>query len=43
LQVVLTFIGIPINRVSEGDRGLVARAGEGTDIREKYTMERGTS
>ena len=43
LQVVLTFIGIPINRVSEGDRGLVARAGEGTDIRGKYTMERGTS
>ena len=43
MQVVLTFIGIPINRVSEGDRGLVARAGEETDIRGKYTMERGTS
>ena len=43
LQVVLTFIGIPINRVSRGDRGLVARAGEKTDTRGKYTMERETS
>jgi len=40
---VLTFIGIPINRVSRGDRGLVARAGEKTDTRGKYTMERETS